>query len=99
MAQTAVCDGIHQCKLYVTGRFLLGSGLASPANAARAAGASKPRQIPGWIFVDLTFQIKVQGPKFALGHMSSRFRAGGYTPYYSTGRHRLSYAQTIGTER
>ena len=70
-------------------------GLATPANAARTARASEPRQIPGWIFVDLTFEIEVQRPKLALAHMSSRFRAGGYTPHYSIGRHRLSYAQII----
>ena len=36
---------------------------------ANDAGPPKSRQIPGWVFVDLAFQIKVQGPKLALAHI------------------------------
>ena len=38
-------------------------------NGARGAGPAKSRQIPGWVFVDLAFQIEVQGPKLALAHI------------------------------
>src|ERR1700686_3228207 len=61
-------------------------------------GRAKAGQIPGGVFVDLTFRIKVQGPKLALAHIVSRFRAGGNTLYYSIVRHRSSYSQANENE-
>src|SRR4051812_40241741 len=59
-------------------------GRASAVNGALSAGATKARQIPSRVLVDLTFRIEVQRPKLALAHIFSRFCAGGHC-YYSIG--------------
>ena len=53
-----------------------------PRYTARGVGAAKARQIPSWVFVDLTFQIEVQGPKLALAHIFLDSVQGEHS-YYS----------------